>query len=49
MRAFLRNLFGAIAAVPLSVCAFVIMCWWLIFREPDDNPYIDGGDDADRD
>jgi quinol-cytochrome oxidoreductase complex cytochrome b subunit len=42
---FLRIIALHIAAIPLAVIAFFVVAVVLILREPDNNPYVDGGDD----
>lgn len=43
----MRTLWYHLKAIPLSIIAFIVVAVILICREPDGNPYLDGGDDGD--
>lgn len=45
----MRTLWYHLKAIPLSIIAFVVVAAILICREPDGNPYIEEGDDANPD
>ena len=42
MRAIVRATLTALVAIPLSVAAFIVVAGWMILREPDGSPFLDG-------